>query len=166
VDLLLRLHRYRLLLGLSFVVFALDQVTKVLVDRRFPLSVYYPGEHITVVPGFFRIIHVGNTGAAWGMFEGKSFWLAVLALVALAAIWFFRRHLELAERPVQISFGLLIGGILGNLVDRLVHGHVIDFLDFHYGDFVWPTFNLADAAITIGVFLYLIHSFRQPVRTG
>ena len=86
----------------------------------------------------------------------------VLAAATLLAIFLWRRQLGLRQTDVQISFGLLCGGILGNLMDRLLHhGHVIDFLDFHFGTYVYPTFNVADSAICIGVGLYLLHSLRN-----
>jgi signal peptidase II len=114
------------------------------------------------VPGFFHLVHVGNTGAAWSLFTGKSLWLAALAVITLAAIFIFRHHLELGRPMVQVSFGLLCGGIVGNLVDRIAHGHVIDFLLFEFGSYEFPVFNIADTAICVGVGLYLIHSFRSP----
>ena len=86
----------------------------------------------------------------------------MLALITLGAIYVWRRALSLKTRPVQISFGLLCGGIVGNLVDRLVHGHVIDFLDFHFGSYVYPTFNIADSGICVGVAIYLIWSLKNP----
>ena len=105
---------------------------------------------------------MAGAGAAWSMFSGRSVLLAGLAAATLAAIFIWRRALGLGDRIAQISFGLLCGGITGNLLDRLRHGHVIDFLDFHFGSYVYPTFNLADSGICIGVGLYLIHSLRQP----
>jgi len=157
-----RLRGYRLLWALAIGVFVLDQITKIWINARMPLGTYGPPGAITVIDGFFYLVHVGNTGAAWSLFTGRSGWLAALALATLSAIYFWRHSLGLRERIVQLSFGLLCGGIVGNLVDRLVHGHVIDFLDFHFGDYVYPTFNVADAGICVGVGIYLIHSLRTP----
>jgi signal peptidase II len=156
-----RVRAYRLLWTLAIVVFALDQATKFAVDAAIPFSRMHLHHH-EVIPGFFYLIHVGNDGAAWSMLSGKSGFLAGLAFVTLGAIYIWRRELGLRERIVQFSFGLLCGGIAGNLVDRMLHGHVIDFLDFHFGDYVYPTFNIADAGICVGVVIYLIHSLRQP----
>lgn len=139
----------------------LDQVTKFWIDATIPFDPYGRGG-FTVIPGFFNLIHVGNTGAAWSMFSGKSTFLALLAAVTLLAIYFWRKALGLHARPTQISFGLLCGGIVGNLVDRLLHGHVIDFIDLHFGSYQYPTFNIADAGICVGVVLYLWHSLRNP----
>lgn len=157
-----RLHGYRLLWWLGLAVFVLDQLTKAWISATLPFPTYEPPGAITVIDGFFYITHVGNTGAAWSLFAGQTTMLALLALITLGAIYYWRRALELKTRTVQFGFGLLCGGIIGNLVDRLLHGHVIDFLDFHFGDYVYPTFNVADMGICVGVVVYLIHSLRQP----
>jgi signal peptidase II len=156
-----RILAYRWLLVLALGVFVLDQVTKFLIVVSLPTGTYGPPHHIELIRGFFNLVHVGNTGAAWSLFTGKSTMLAVLALTTLAAIFFWRRSLGLRLLPVQISFGLLCGGILGNLLDRLVYGHVIDFLDFHFGSYVFPTFNVADSGICVGVGIYLLYSFQN-----
>ncbi|OHE80570.1 MAG: signal peptidase II [Verrucomicrobia bacterium RIFCSPLOWO2_12_FULL_64_8] len=157
-----RVLAYRWLLILATVVFVLDQTTKTWISARLPFLTYGPPGHIEVIPGFFNLVHVGNTGAAWSLFSGRSTLLALLAVATLLAIFAWRRQLGLDRTAVQICFGLLCGGILGNLADRLLHGHVIDFLDFHFGAYVYPTFNVADSAICTGVGLYLILALRQP----
>lgn len=153
---------YRILWIIAAVIFIADQVTKEMIAARLPFGSYGPNARIEVIPGFFNLIHVGNTGAAWSMFSGQSLGLALIALAALVAIFFWRHALGLHYRGVQPCFGLLIGGILGNLVDRVRHGHVIDFVDLHFGDYIYPTFNVADSAICIGVFWYVIWSLKQP----
>ena len=158
-----RILAYRVLLGLAVMVFVLDQLTKLWIAKTLPYGTY--GElygAIRVIKGFFYLVHVGNTGAAWSMFTGKSVFLAALAFVTLGAIFIWRHTLGLRHRFVQIGFGLLCGGIAGNLVDRLAHGHVIDFLDFHFGSYVYPTFNVADSGICVGVVLYMIWSLKTP----
>ncbi len=157
-----RIHAYRLLWWLGLAVFTLDQLTKAWISAILPYPTYEPPGAITVIDGFFYIIHVGNTGAAWSLFAGQTTMLALLAVLTLAAIFYWRRALDLKTLPVQLAFGLLCGGIIGNLLDRVLHGHVIDFLDLHFGDYVYPTFNVADAGICVGVIIYLIHSLRNP----
>ena len=158
-----RVFAYRLLLTLALAVFVADQLTKIWIAHRLPFGTYGErGGAITVVRGFFYLVHQGNTGAAWSMFTGRSVLLAVLAAGTLVAIFFWRHTLGLRARYTQISFGLLCGGILGNLTDRLAYGHVIDFLDLHFGSYIYPTFNVADSAICVGVVLYLIQSLRAP----
>jgi len=156
---------YRWLWAVALGAFLADQLTKVWINSRLPLGSYGPAG-IVIFPGFFNLVHVGNTGAAWSMFTGRSTLLALLALLTLAAIFHWRRQLGLRQTVAQLCFGLLCGGTVGNLLDRVVHGHVIDFLDFHFGSYIYPTFNVADAAICVGVFGYLLWSLRHPAPPG
>lgn len=158
-----RLLAYRLLFGLAVVVLILDQLTKSWIASRMAFPTYgESGGAIPVIRGFFYLVHVGNTGAAWSMFAGQSVLLAALAASTLVAIAWWRHALGLSARVPQICFGLLCGGIVGNLIDRLVHGHVVDFIDLHFGSYVYPTFNVADSGICVGVILYIWHSLRAP----
>lgn len=157
-----RVHHYRLLWWLGLAVFVADQLTKIWIAATLPFPTYDPPGAITVIENFFYIIHVGNTGAAWSLFAGQTTMLALLAVITLGGIYYWRKTLELKKTPVQLAFGLLCGGIIGNLLDRVLHGHVIDFIDLHFGSYVYPTFNVADAGICVGVFIYVIHSLRQP----
>lgn len=158
-----RILAYRLLLALAVVVFVADQLTKLWIVQRLPFGVYGEASGaIRVVKNFFYLVHVGNTGAAWSMFSGQSAILAVLAGATIFAIYFWREALGLRARFTQISFGLLCGGIVGNLVDRVVHGHVIDFIDLHFGSYTYPTFNVADSGLCVGVILYLWKNLRGP----
>jgi signal peptidase II len=161
-----RVFAYRWFFTLAGLILVLDQASKLWINRRMPLGTYGPPDHIAVIPGFFNLVHVGNTGAAWSLFTGRSTMLALLAVATLAAIFLWRSSLGLRQRPVQISFGLLCGGIVGNLLDRLIHKHVIDFLDFHFGSYIYPTFNIADSGIFLGVIVYLWFSFKQPAPAG
>jgi signal peptidase II len=126
-----------------------------------PLGSYWPYGGMEIIPGFFYIAHVGNRGAAWGLFAGYGFWLGLLAIGALVAIYYFRNELALRRLYMQVAFGLLCGGILGNLVDRMLRGHVVDFLDFHLPGYRWPAFNLADSGICIGITGYVIFNFSE-----
>lgn len=152
-----------LMLGVS--VYLLDQLTKGLVLRFLGLE----QEH-DVIPGFFKFVHWGNTGAAWSLFRHNNHVLALISGVAMVALWFFRRHFE-ADRPVgQIALGLLFGGIAGNLTDRVLPArqHVIDFLRFYLvpregGELGFPAFNVADTAICVGVGLILLLSWQADV---
>jgi signal peptidase II len=161
-SVLQRILSYRRLWLFAVVFFVLDQVTKQMIANRLPFGSYGPGAHIEIFPGFLNLVHVGNTGAAWSMFSGKSLWLALLAALTLVAMFFWRHALGLRHPVAQPAFGLLVSGILGNLIDRVVHGHVIDFLDFHFGSYTYPTFNVADSAICVGVFWYVLWSLKQP----
>ena len=153
---------YQVFWACALTVFLLDQLSKAWISARLPFPTYGEPGAIRVVSKFFYLVHLGNTGAAWSMFSGASLALALLACGTLVAIFLWRRALGLRDRIAQVSFGLLCGGIAGNLVDRLLHGHVIDFLDFHFGSYIYPTFNIADSGICVGVILYLFFSLRQP----
>jgi signal peptidase II len=156
-----RLHAYRLLWLIAATILALDQITKELIAAKLPFGTYGKLDGaITVVPDFFYLVHVGNTGAAWSIMTGRSLLLATLAAATLVGIYFWRHALGLRDRTTQICFGLLCGGIAGNLIDRVRHGHVVDFIDLHFGSYVYPTFNVADSGICVGVLLYLWHSMR------
>lgn len=152
---------YKRLHILAFVILITDQVTKQLIERTLPFPTFYPPDNIIVIPGFFNLVHVGNTGAAWSLFSGYPKALAALGIMALLLLYFFRNALQLKLPDSQSSFGLIIGGILGNLIDRFRLGHVTDFLDFHAAGWHFPSFNVADSAITIGVGLHILFSFRQ-----
>ena len=137
---------------LAVVVGVLDQVTKQLV-----LANLYRGEVIPVT-GFFDLVLVFNTGAAFSFLAEHGGWqrwfFTVLALgisAWLLALMHHQRH----EKLLPAAFALIIGGALGNVYDRLVHGAVVDFLHFHYAGWSWPAFNLADSAITVGVVMML-----------
>lgn len=163
-----RIARYRLLFVSAFVVFILDQITKAWIFNNLELDSYHPPQSITVIEGFFYIVHIGNEGAAWGMLSGYGGLLALFAVTALFAIYLLRHTLELHRKSMQWAFGLLVGGIVGNMIDRLIHGHVIDFLDFRFPFTIpwvmptgrYPSFNIADCGIVIGTILYLILSFK------
>ena len=158
---------YYRLFGIAGLILVLDQITKVLIQYSIPFeSSYFAPDRVPIIEGFFYLVYIGNKGAAWGMFSEYSGILTLLSFVVLLCIYCFRNYLELQRGSVQIAFGLLIGGILGNLTDRIRVGHVIDFIDIHlpftlpyilpYGR--WPAFNIADSAIVIGMLFYLFLS--------
>jgi signal peptidase II len=143
-----------LVLGIG--IFALDQATKQLALRDLAY-----GHPYCVIPGFFNLTFVRNTGAAWGILPNQGFWLTCLAVAALVVLLIARRHFTYVGRLPRIALGLLLGGIAGNLTDRLLYGHVIDFLDFYVNGWHWPAFNVADSSICVGVGLYLLDSLRR-----
>lgn len=150
-----------LMASVAVAVLVLDQLTKWLVLRWLPMGV-----EKVVVPGFFKFVHWGNTGAAWSLFHGNNESLAIVSLVALLALFLFRKHFEVHTMTGRIALGLLFGGIIGNVIDRLhpERGHVIDFLYFFVekrnGDIAgFPAFNVADSAICVGVGLLFVLSW-------
>ncbi len=149
-----RILAYRWFYLVVFGTVMLDRLTKWIIQLTLPYGSYHKSNMIEVIPGFFYLCHIGNTGAAWGIFHDRSFMLAVFAILALGFIFVFRRALGLRNLYFQISWGILAGGIIGNLIDRLALGHVVDFLDFHLGFYRWPAFNIADMAILTGVCIF------------
>jgi signal peptidase II len=162
-----RISDYGTLLLLAVAIFLADRVTKfwIVHHLRFGAHSSTSGA-ITVIPGFFYIAHVGNPGAAWSMFMGQSVLLGWVAVATLVAIFVWRRALGLHQRIPQVAFGLLCGGIAGNLLDRLRLGYVVDFIDLHFGSYVYPTFNIADSGICVGVILYILYSLKGPRDAG
>ncbi len=141
-----------LALILGFAIVVLDQFTKVWVRE----ALVYGGEPQAVIPGFFNLVYVRNPGAAWGMLGGQQVILIGLSIVVLILLAIFHRRVLNPTLDHRIALGLMIGGILGNLIDRIKFGWVTDFLDFHIGTHHWPSFNIADSAICIAVGLYLL----------
>ena len=129
----------------------LDQASKEWVRGAFSLH-----ESVPVIPGFFHLTYIRNTGAAWGMFSGQNVALSALALVMLAVLVVFRRKILPPGRVHRVALGLLCGGIAGNLFDRLRLDYVVDFLDFFVRTSHFPAFNVADSAICIGVGIYVL----------
>ena len=142
---------------LSLPLYAVDQWTKYLVLQRIDQH-----QSKIVVPDFFDLVNITNTGAAFGSFKNNNaFFIAISCIALLIVLLLLVRKCE-ADAWRDVSLALLLAGILGNLTDRLLHGHVIDFLLFNlhirYAD-PWPAFNVADSCITIAVVCFIIHSF-------
>jgi signal peptidase II len=153
----------RRLLTIALAVLVVDQVAKWIVQHTLPF-----GRELMVLPGFFKFVHWGNTGAAWSLFHGNNTALALVSAAAMVILFLARRHFDTHTLPGQVALGLILGGVAGNLVDRILHDHVVDFLYFHIirGDGVelgFPAFNFADTAICTGVGLILLFSwFLRP----
>ena len=132
----------------ALVVVALDQILK-----RVVVATMRMGESRDVLGSFFRLTRTENTGAAFGLLRGRSTWFIVISLVASIAIVVFRREIAKMRRWEQLAFGLILGGAVGNLIDRIRLGAVVDFIDLGFAHMRWPSFNVADSAISIGVVL-------------
>ena len=145
----------KLLLFITLPLYLLDQVTKWLVLRFISTDEFVP-----VIPGFFYLVQVHNTGAAFGMLKNNNLFFMVLASVALILVGVLARRGAFADAPSRVGAALLVSGVLGNLTDRILHGYVVDFLDLilpWYGH--WPAFNVADSAICAAAALFLISGF-------
>lgn len=154
----------KLILFLSVPLYAMDQLTKQWVVRSIN-----PWDARIVVPDFFSLVNVTNTGAAFGSFRGNNTFFIVISLIALIVVTTLLLRPRHYDRWRDVSLALLLAGILGNLTDRLLYGHVIDFLLFNlhirYAD-PWPAFNVADSCISIAVVLFIIHSFGKQKTAG
>jgi signal peptidase II len=151
-------HNWRIL-WLALAIIVSDQLTKLVVLKHLGVA-----QEKIVLRGFFKFVHWHNTGAAWSMFSGYNGVLAVVALGAVVALFFARHHFEAHRLGGQISLGLIFGGIIGNFIDRVRFGHVVDFLYFHVlrrdgSEAGFPAFNIADSAICVGVGLLFILSW-------
>lgn len=154
----------RWFLALTLPLFVIDQVTKTMVVRHFAPPDTGMMRPVPVIEGFFDLVRVHNTGVAFGRFNGGQHsnlvfgTIALLALVFVAVVW---RRGGFPTRTTKTAAALLTSGILGNLVDRLARGYVVDFLHFDLGFMIWPSFNVADACICIAAGLLMIGAFQK-----
>jgi len=140
------------LFSTALVIAALDQVVK-----RVVVNAMEMGQSIDVVDSFVRLTRTSNTGGAFGLLRGRGNWFIVVSVVAALAIAALSRQIARVGRRVErLAFGLILGGAVGNLIDRIRLGAVIDFIDVGGSGYRWPAFNVADSAITIGVTLLAI----------
>lgn len=159
----------------SLPLYLLDRLTKYLV-----LHSIDPDQPVVVVPNFFHLVNITNTGAAFGSFKNNNTFFVVISCIALlfGLVLLLGRHAAAEDAPQSVwltrnfwrdlSLALLIAGVLGNLTDRLLYGHVIDFLlfDLHIPfAHPWPAFNVADSCICIAVIFFIVHSFRAEKKT-
>lgn len=144
-------HYYYLFTIPALAVIVLDQVSKYIIARTIPVY-----GSVTVIDTFFNLVHVRNRGMAFGLLNkpdiGLLFYLTVVASIgAVALLIYWAIRLKNDDRKTALGLSLILGGAIGNMVDRLRFREVIDFLDFYIGSYHWPSFNLADSAITIGI---------------
>ena len=143
------------ILLISTIVFALDQISKAIIDFTLTLS-----KSVKIIKNFFYLTYYQNTGAAWGIMANKTYLLIILSIIVLIIIYRYMYSFKLNKRNL-LAFGLLLGGIVGNLLDRVIFGYVRDFLDFKIFGYNFPIFNISDCAIVIGIFLLIIAIFKK-----
>lgn len=134
-----------------------DQVAKALVLNFLPLH-----QAVSVIPGFFNLAHVRNPGGAFSFMAGndsplRHYLFMVAGVVALGLILYFYSQTPTTHRFLKLGLALIFGGAIGNMIDRLRFNEVVDFLDFHVGTWHWPTFNIADSCVSVGVIIFLLH---------
>ena len=141
--------RWPIFLGLAAAVLVVDQLTK-----AWLVSFLSPGERVEVVGDYVRLVHSQNTGALFGLFRDQALFFAVVSVGVVGVIVWFH-HSSGRNTLLSVALGLLLGGALGNMTDRLTRGFVVDFVDIGIGDFRWYTFNVADAAISLAIVMLI-----------
>ena len=144
-------QRRLFMLGFSGFLVILDQYTKFLIAGSRP--------RFEVIPGFFNLSYVENRGAAFGILQGKLFILSSVSLIAMGVLIFLLFYENSEKKGLLFGLALILGGTCGNFIDRVRLGYVIDFLDFHIKQYYWPSFNIADSAISVGVTILIIVMF-------
>ena len=140
---------------LSIIFLIIDIISKVVVSSL--MDVY---DSIVIIKNFFYITYVRNTGAAWSIFEGRVLGLVIVSLIIISFIVYYIFKQKPESKLEKIGYSLILGGAFGNLLDRIIYGYVVDFLDFNIFGYDYPIFNLADCFIFIGVVLMMIYTWR------
>ena len=146
-------RKSKIIVPIAAAAYVLDRLTKLLIIDR--LDLY---QSVRVVDGFFDITHVRNTGAAFSFLAHldesyRVYFFAATTIAAIGLLLYFVKEAKSADTLMLSALGLILGGALGNLTDRLMYGNVVDFIDWYVGRYHWPAFNMADSCITVGVFL-------------
>ena len=134
----------------------LDQITKLIITLKMAV-----GKSIEVIPNFFEILYLRNTGAAFSLLENMRYLFIFVSMLVFFILYKYIEKTKIKSKSEILSLGLILGGLVGNLVDRLLYGYVIDFLSFNIFGYSFPVFNVADIGIVVGVFILIISSFRE-----
>ena len=134
----------------AFIVIFLDQLTKLIVKNTLELN-----QTIPVIKNIFHLTYITNSGSAFGILKGWQLPLIFFSVAVIGFIFYYLNKISEKEKSLQVFVGFVLGSAIGNLVDRILYGHVIDFLDFR----IWPVFNVADSAITLGAVLVILSFF-------
>ncbi len=151
----------RRFIGIFLLVVILDQISKWWILANFRLH-----ESWEIIPGFFHLTYLTNTGAAFGIMAGppslgRLLFFVVVVTIALVVIYYLHKQVVEESRWYTVSLAMISGGAVGNLIDRIRHGAVVDYFDFFIGERHWPVFNVADVAITTGVLIFLFLNFLE-----
>ncbi len=154
-------NKYYLTFIISGGIVILDQITKFLVDLNMSLH-----QSIEIIPNFFHLTYIRNTGAAFGLLAGdptlgRIIFFTLFSFLAIGCLIYLLKNLRPGAKTAFISLSLILGGAIGNLIDRLRWGEIIDFLDLHWYNWHWPAFNIADSSITIGVIFLFYQIMRK-----
>jgi signal peptidase II len=145
---------------IALVAFLVDQGTKYLIASRMELS-----EQIPVIGNFFLLTSHRNSGAAFGILQNQRwFFIVITTIVVVAIIWYLQKVMKTSNKLLPLALSLVLGGAIGNFIDRLIAGEVVDFLQFNFGSYTFPIFNVADSCIVVGVGLIILDSFLDMSR--
>lgn len=144
----------------ALLIIFIDQITKLAIDNSFAV-----GETLPIINGFFSITKVYNTGASWSMFSGMLNMLIVISLAAFICFIYYQDFFKINMRNIM-AFGLIYGGLFGNLIDRVDRGAVIDFFHLKFGTYDFPIFNLADVALVLGFIMLIIALWKGEDKGG
>jgi len=148
------MKKYKILSLISIIIIILDRISKLLIINNFNLN-----EGLTIISGFFNITYVKNFGAAWSILQNKRLFLIIITILSLIFIIYLIYNEKEINKYISMYYGFLIGGILGNFIDRTIYGYVVDFLAFNIFGYNFPIFNISDIFIVIGVILILLENF-------
>ncbi|WP_010649437.1 signal peptidase II [Oceanobacillus massiliensis] len=146
---------------IALIISGIDQLTKWIIVKEMEL-----GEQITIIEDFFYLTSHRNTGAAWGILEGKMFFFYIITVAVVAGIIYYMQRYAKKDRLLGFGLCLILGGAIGNFIDRLLRKEVVDFADFIIFNYDFPIFNVADSALTIGVILVIIATIIDEKRKG
>mgnify|MGYP003571267441 CR=1 FL=1 len=144
------------ILSFSFVTFIIDIISKIVVSNYLNLN-----ESIVIIKNFFNLTYVRNYGAAWSILNNRVSFLVIISLIIIGTIIYYISKKNNYNKMEILSYCLILGGALGNLINRVINGYVIDFLDFNILGYDYPIFNLADTFIVIGVVLLFVNSLKK-----
>lgn len=145
---------------IALVIIAIDQVTKWIVVRTMEL-----GEQITIIENFFYLTSHRNSGAAWGILEGQMLIFYIVTVIVVIGVIYYMQAYAKENKGLAISLSFVLGGAIGNFIDRLFHQEVVDFFDFTIFNYNFPIFNIADSALTVGVILIIITTIIDETKT-
>lgn len=145
-------NKYILISSITLIIILIDQITKFLINANFQLNQSFP-----LIKNILHLTYIQNFGAGFGILQNQQWILIFVSLFVIGVIYYYIDRIKEKEILLQVLVGFVLGGTIGNLIDRLIYGFVIDFLDFR----IWPVFNIADSFVTIGVIGLIIYLWRK-----
>lgn len=141
---------------IAFIFLMLDVISKIIISNVLVL-----GETKEIITNFFYLTYTHNYGAAWSIFNGYTFLIIIVSVLIIIAILYYLKKYKVNSMLLKIGYAILLGGSIGNLVDRIVHGYVIDFFDFYILGYDFPIFNIADTGIVVGIIIIMLYPTKK-----